>query len=212
LLYQLIGKYPILFVDESNRSKTSRRVSRATIKDAISDAELLLYRQALQRQGNDWRKILEFFVQHKDVLPEVLNKKYTNAFRNIDNKDAVKPIRNRLANICRRVRNAPEVREREERNAESMKHMTTEDLIVKMKDVKAWENDDPLCNVSVVSSEPTVTDQPGSSYTSICDEDVFQDYSSGTYESSGAIMADDDLAVVQNENKTKEEDQTPTER
>ncbi|KAK3736572.1 hypothetical protein QZH41_003146 [Actinostola sp. cb2023] len=38
------------------------------------------------------------------------------------------------------------------------------------------------------------------------------DEKDGTYESSGAIMADDDLAVVQNENKTKEEDQTPTER
>jgi hypothetical protein len=110
----------------------------------ITESELHLYRKALEKKGNDWKGVLQFFVQNKNVLNSVVAEKYEKAWLHVENKEVVKPIRNRLGNIGRRVKDSPEVRRREERNVYEAKSMTAEELVLKMKKVRQEDIQDPL--------------------------------------------------------------------
>lgn len=171
--------------------------ARALKKNTITDAELILYREAVEKNGNDWRKILGFFVKHKDVLSESMRKKYVTACNNINDKDAVKSIRNRLSNIGRKVRDKPEIREREERNAQSMSNMNAENIIVNMKKVRQNEKEDPLNN-QVTSSDSEEDCRPGTSYDV---DEVFGQSSSETEDD--ADHSDDERQVTTKKAKNK---------
>lgn len=184
------------------RTQRVESSARAARKDAISDGEKLLYRQAVSKIGNDWRKILGFFVKHQELLPEEVKQRYATAFKNIDNKDAVKPIRNRLSNICRKVRNEPEIREREERNAKSMNNMTAENIIVRMKNVQALEKDDPLRSSPRSDSEVDQLDRPGTSYNTLSSNDeIFGQSSESADELESADSLDDAEMTANKANK-----------
>ena len=116
------------------------------MKNAIREEKLLLYRKAVEKKGDDWKQILAYFIKHKKMLESDIAIKYVQAFNDIGNKSAVKPIRNRFGNIARRVRNSREVHERETRNVVLSNNPTAEEVVLKMKKIKEKEEKD-LVNV-----------------------------------------------------------------
>jgi len=71
----------------------------STRKDAISEDEKYLYKKAVHKHGNNWKRILNFMREKKDLLPPAVREKYNN-----DDANGIKAIRNRLANIGRKVK------------------------------------------------------------------------------------------------------------
>ncbi|KXJ14237.1 hypothetical protein AC249_AIPGENE20195 [Exaiptasia diaphana] len=68
-------------------------------RNAITDDEINICRKAVEKCGNDWKKILGFVVKYKDLLTKHVAETYEIAFKNIDDKQHTKSIRNRLGNI-----------------------------------------------------------------------------------------------------------------
>ena len=119
------------------------------IKDAIAGEEVLLYRKGMKEKRNDWKELLKFFVQPKDILSSDLQEKYEEAFRQFDNKEAVQPIRNRLGNTGRKAK------ERELRNVVQGDENTAEDL--KIKSISQGEANDTLNAESSSHSDGVAT-------------------------------------------------------
>jgi len=136
-------------IGEKKRKRARTKTPR---KDSISDVEVMLYRKAIERKGNDWKQILEYFVRHNDLLEQNIALKYKTAWENIDDKEAVKCVRNRLGNIGRRAKHSPEVTEREERCIVD-DASTAEQVVLQMKNIKGAEARDPLNDVHCDESD-----------------------------------------------------------
>ena len=42
----------------------------------MTEEEMLLYRKGMNKKGNDWKELVRFFVEHKDILSSDLGEKY----------------------------------------------------------------------------------------------------------------------------------------
>ena len=94
----------------------------------------------MNKKGNDWKELVKFFVEHKDILSSDLGEKNEAALQQINNKEAAKPIRNpRLGNIRRKAKNSPEVKHRGSRNIIQGNESTAEELVKKMKGIRQEE-------------------------------------------------------------------------
>ena len=97
----------------------------------------------MNKKGNDWKELVKFFVEHKDILSPDLGEKYEAALQQINNKEAVKPICNRLGNIERKAKDSADVKHRESRDIIQGNESTAEELVKKMKSIRQEEANDP---------------------------------------------------------------------
>ena len=103
-------------------------------KDSITETEIILYRKAVEKHGNHWRKVVAYFVKHKELLNDTVAQKYDKAFNG--EVEGVKSIRSRIGNLGRKVKNSKEVKHREERFLLQPEHNKLEDIVLQMKKMK----------------------------------------------------------------------------
>ena len=127
---------------KQSTSEISKTVKQS--RNTITEDEMSIYRKGVEKCGNDWKKILGFFVKHKDLLSKHVAEKYQIAFDNMDDKDKTKAIRNRLGNIGRKTKRSREVTSREERHVLEGGARSAEEVIKTLRKVKEAEKSDPL--------------------------------------------------------------------
>jgi len=86
--------HSLFTVEKAERTSVCR-------KDAIGDDEKCLYGKAVQRYGNNWKQIFNYILENGKSLPKPVYLKYQVAK---DDKDKIKSVRGRIANIGRKMR------------------------------------------------------------------------------------------------------------